>query len=86
METINRTSICFCCWISNKEIDKTFLYEFNQSLKFGIENLEASIKSESDNYSHCDNPKEYLNEKISYILDDKKRKGMELFLKKINDL
>ena len=76
----------FACWISNKEIDKTFLYEFNQSLKFGIENLEASIKSESDNYSHCDNPKEYLNEKISYILDDKKRKGMELFLKKINDL
>ena len=76
----------FACWISNKEIDKDFLYEFNQSLKFGIENLEASIKSESDNYSHCDNPKEYLNEKISYILDDKKRKGMELFLKKINDL
>ena len=73
----------FLCWISNKEIDKNlFLYEFNQSLKLGIENVEESIRSESINYSHCDNPKEYLNKKISYILDEEKRKGMELFLKK----
>ncbi len=73
----------FACWISNKEIDKKFLYEFNQSLKFGIENVEESIRSESINYSHCDNPKEYLNKKISYILDEEKRKSMKLFLKKV---
>ena len=71
----------FACWISNKEIDEKFLYEFNQSLKLGIENLEESVRSESVNYSNCDNPKEYLNRKISYILDEEKRKGMELFLK-----
>ena len=76
----------FLCWISNKEIDENFLYEFNQSLKLGIENVEESIRSESINYLHCDNPKEYLNRKISYILDEEKRKGMELFLKKIKDL
>ena len=73
----------FLCWISNKE-KKKFLYEFNQSLKLGIENVEESIRSESINY--CDNPKEYLNRKISYILDEEKRKGMELFLKKIKHL
>ena len=76
----------FACWISNKEIDEKFLYEFNQSLKLGIENLEESVRSESVNYSNCDNPKEYLNRKISYILDEEKRKGMELFLKKIKHL
>ena len=32
------------CWISNKEIDEHFIYEFNQSLKLGIENVEESIK------------------------------------------
>ena len=75
----------FACWISNKEIDEYFLYEFHQSLKLGIENIEESIRIESINYSHCDNPKEYLNRKISYILDEEKRTGMELFLKKIKD-
>ena len=73
----------FLCWISNKEIDKKFLYEFNQSLKLGIENVEESIRSESVNYLYCENPKEYLNKKISYILNEEKRKSMELFLKKV---
>ena len=62
-----------------------FLYEFNQSLKLGIENIEESIGSEYIKLFHCDNPKEYLNRKISHILDEEKRKGMELFLKKIKD-
>ena len=51
METNDRAFHLFLCWISNKEIDKKFLYEFNQSLKLGIENVEESIRSESINYS-----------------------------------
>ena len=73
----------FACWISNKEIDGDFILEFNKSLKMGIENLEESIKKESKNYPHCKNPEEYLNHKISYTLDEDKRKGMKLFLKKL---
>jgi len=76
----------FACWISNKEIEKDFIFEFNTSLKMGIENLEEAIKKESKNYPHCKNPKEYLNHKISYTLDEDKRKGMELFLSKIIEM
>ena len=54
----------FACWISNKEIDKKFLYEFNQSLKLGIENVEESVRSESVNYLVFDLIKKYLNEKF----------------------
>ncbi|MBT6808378.1 MAG: menaquinone biosynthesis protein [Flavobacteriales bacterium] len=77
-------SFVFACWISNKNIEENFTTEFNKSLKMGVENVEEAIKKESDNYPHCINPKEYLNHKISYLLDENKRKGMELFLDKIN--
>jgi len=77
-------SFVFACWISNKNIEENFTTEFNKSLKIGVENVEEAIKKESDNYPHCKNPKEYLNNKISYLLDENKRKGMELFLDKIN--
>jgi len=77
-------SFVFACWISNKNIEENFTAEFNKSLKIGVENVEEAIKKESDNYPHCKNPKEYLNNKISYLLDENKRKGMELFLDKIN--
>ena len=77
-------SFVFACWISNKNIEENFTTEFNKSLKMGVENVEEALKKESDNYPHCKNPKEYLNNKISYLLDENKRKGMELFLDKIN--
>ena len=73
----------FACWIANKELDEGFKKEFNNALKFGVENIEESIKSAVDIYSHCKNPQDYLNNKISYLLDEDKRKGMELFLEKI---
>ena len=73
----------FACWIANKEISKGFLSEFNNSLKIGIENIQQSIKKEYENIKLLNNAEDYLNNKISYILDDKKRKGMNLFISKI---
>ena len=73
----------FACWIANKELDESFKKEFNNALKFGVENIEGAIKSAADIYHHCKNPQDYLNNKISYLLDEEKRKGMELFLEKI---
>ena len=73
----------FACWVANKEIDEKFISQFNKALKFGVNNIEKSIKSLAATYSHCINPTDYLNNKISYHLDEEKIKGMELFLKKI---
>ena len=80
---ITRLPFVFACWIANKELDEGFKKEFNNALKFGVENIEEAIKSAADIYSHCKNPQDYLNNKISYLLDEDKRKGMELFLEKI---
>ena len=73
----------FACWIANKKIDEDFQKEFNKALKFGVNNIEKAIDSSADIYSHCENPADYLNNKISYILDADKKKGMVLFLGKI---
>ena len=73
----------FACWIANKKLDKYFKKEFNNALKFGVENIERSINSAAHMYRDCKNPEDYLNNKISYLLDEEKRKGMELFLQKI---
>ena len=37
-----------------------------------------------NDYPYCDDPKDYLNKKISYSLDSRKLEGIRLFLKKIN--
>ena len=72
----------FACWVANKEIDEKFILQFNKALKFGVNNIEKAIDSAAEIYSHCENPAEYLNNKISYHLDAEKVKGMDLFLGK----
>ena len=72
----------FACWIANKKIDEDFQKEFNNVLKFGVNNIEKAIDSSAEIYSHCENPADYLNNKISYHLDEEKVKGMDLFLEK----
>ena len=73
----------FACWIANKKIDEDFIKEFNTALSFGLQNTQKAIDSTAAIYSHCKNPADYLNNKISYQLDAEKKKGMELFLEKI---
>ena len=72
----------FACWIANKKIDEDFQKEFNKALKFGVNNIEKAIDSSAEIYSHCINPADYLNNKISYHLDAEEIKGMDLFLEK----
>lgn len=78
-----RLPFVFAAWIANKEIDKCFQNEFNKALSFGVGDIEKAIDSATDIYSHCKNPTDYLNDKISYKLDENKRKGMKVFLDKI---
>ena len=73
----------FACWISNKNIDKNFLSEFNSALKSGLSEIDKAVEIEKHNFPHCNNPNDYLNNKISYILDEEKRKGMKVFLSMI---
>jgi len=73
----------FACWITNKKIDEDFKKVFNNALGYGINNIQEAIKLAPNILSHCKNPYDYLNNKISYHLNDDKLEGMRLFLKRI---
>jgi chorismate dehydratase len=70
----------FAAWVANKTLPEAFIQNFNEHLAQGQLHLAAII--EKENYPFYDLEK-YYTENISYILDEEKRKGMELFLSKI---
>lgn len=68
----------FAAWVANKKIDPAFIFLFNECNKFGIENIDEVIKQEN---FPLYNLHTYYTKNISYLLDDEKKKGMDLFLK-----
>jgi chorismate dehydratase len=71
----------FAAWVANKKLPEDFITQFNRSLTNGLRNINKALKEYHNLY--CENPKDYLNNKISYRLDAEKLKGMNLFLRKI---
>lgn len=73
----------FAVWAANKTIDNDFISEFNIALKLGLDNRIKVIK---------DQPligfdfKDYLQNKLDFILNDQKRQAIDLFLNYINEL
>ena len=77
----------FAAWVSNKEINDSFINEFNNALKFGLEKKDIVIENyKKQNPENTIDIKDYLNNKISYSLDVEKRRGMELFLKMLRSI
>lgn len=68
----------FACWTANKELGSEFLEEFNQALKFGVENIEKSVNTLEHGFdqSFAIN---YLKNNISYNLSPDKREGLSEF-------
>jgi chorismate dehydratase len=72
----------FATWISNKKIDPVFLDKFNQLNTVGFEHLPEIISANP--YPHFDLAA-YYTKNISYLLDENKKAGMELFIKMIRE-
>jgi hypothetical protein len=70
--------------VANTKLPPDFIIDFNKALEKGLSDIEKALVLEENNYLNCENPKDYLNNRISYDLDAAKKKGMELFLNKIN--
>ena len=73
----------FAAWVANKKFPQNFISNFNIALEKGLSDIDRALALEGDNYPNCTNPKDYLNNKISYNLDSEMRKGMELFLSNV---
>jgi chorismate dehydratase len=71
----------FAAWVSTEKIDEGFIKKFNAVLKEGIENIAVSVNESSELKISKEKALDYLTKKISYDLDEQKRKGMDLFLR-----
>jgi len=77
----------FAAWVSTKDLDSAWKLEFNRALAEGAGSIGQALEA----YPYGDKLKDvdlfdYLTNKISYPLDNKKRAGMALFLKKLKDI
>jgi chorismate dehydratase len=72
----------FAAWIANKQLPEAFITAFDEANALGLNKIEEVIKENS--FVHFD-LEEYYKKCISYQLDNEKRRGLELFLKKLKD-
>lgn len=73
----------FALWVSTSKLSKEFINDFNNALLKGVLDIDNSLSYKGIYDYNCENPKEYLENKISYFLDSEKKKGMALFLRKV---
>ena len=72
----------FAAWIANKKMTDEFVSSFNTATGLGMQHIDEIVAANPlDEYSLH----EYYTKNISYQLTEEKRKGLELFLKKITE-
>lgn len=73
----------FATWVANKKIDNNFISEFNSALKYGVSNIDMAVANYDNSFISKDLTQEYLSNNISFLFDNRKKQGLELFLKYI---
>jgi chorismate dehydratase len=76
----------FACWTSNKELDRAFVKRFNSALRYGLMNSEEVMEQyKKENGTQLD-VKDYLENKISYAFNERKKFALELFLNYMSEV
>ncbi|MEO8111871.1 MAG: menaquinone biosynthesis protein [Ginsengibacter sp.] len=70
----------FAAWVSNKKLDEDFIAAFNKANLAGLSNIDDVVE---ENLYPVFNLKDYYTKYISYNLDESKKEGLALFLKKL---
>ena len=71
----------FACWTSNKQIDNTFINEFNEALKLGVNNIDGVVEMFGNTGAITGKTlKTYLIENIDFNFNEEKKAGLKLFL------
>jgi chorismate dehydratase len=77
----------FAAWVSTEKLDAAFVSDFNRILKEGVENVPQAVKeSYTGEVLSTAEIIQYLEERIDYKMDEKKRKALKLFLNYIGQL
>lgn len=72
----------FAAWISNRSLQGSFIQRFNEANAIGLSHIDEIVSAQ--NFDLFD-LKKYYTLHLSYVLDERKRKGMELFLQVIRE-
>jgi chorismate dehydratase len=72
----------FAAWISNKKLDPGWVLRFDQANAFGIQHIARVIEQMPDSFFDLTR---YYTQHLNYDLDEKKKKGLDLFLKLLSD-
>lgn len=70
----------FAVWVSNKPIDKTFIKKFDDANQLGLNEIAKVISLEKN---APEDLFEYYTKYIQYKFDENKKRGLDLFLKKL---
>jgi chorismate dehydratase len=76
----------FAVWLRIKSVEQERLEALNEALAWGIARKADALEYFRDKLPPCGDCLKYLEENISYDLDDKKKAGMKLFLRYLSDL
>lgn len=70
----------FAAWISNKTMEADFVASFNKATSAGLSNIDTIVKAIDYKYADLD---DYYTNRISFLLDGKKKTALDLFLSKL---
>lgn len=70
----------FAAWVSNKKLPQQFIESFNAANSMGFNNLDEIIQ---ENVNALFDLKEYYTNCVNYMFTPKNKKGLELFLGKV---
>ncbi len=70
----------FAAWLTKNQLPESTLNSLNQALEFGVMHINETLEFFKDKLPEGEDCYSYLNENISYTFDEKKKKGMKLFL------
>ena len=76
----------FACWVSNKNLPEDFIQRLNKALSFGLANKDKVIQQYNETHKTAFDVKDYLENKISFGFDEKKKAALDLFLRYVNEL
>ncbi len=73
----------FAAWISNQQLPESFIQKFNEANAIGLKHIDEIVAAQ-----HFDlfDLKKYYSLHMSYKFDERKRKGLELFLENIKEI
>jgi chorismate dehydratase len=71
----------FAAWVSNKQLSPSFIQRFNEANAIGLKHIDEIAEAQQFDLFDL---KKYYSLHMSYKLDDRKKKGMKLFLQYIS--